>query len=420
MKIKSMDLTSRPVYNYLAVALLFIMAVFSPRISLAIPNQHLNPHPDVPAKISWQLKPGVPDNINHVHIEGANIVSMPNVGFKDAKDAWVAEAAWDDRYLRFQDTGTSETNGLWEKFGHGYIDPTYQPRYMFADDVPNDAQTRVTEAMLLWNTRAKDEGEQKRTAPDGTPLKTSVIFEKVVSGAKELLVDFIEGFQEIRDAVAEWVVSAKQIVGGLVGQVTTKTLVVESTPTVEIGVDWDDGLKPSDPNKRYWKISNDSLALNDPNKSWSVWTDSYDMGWSYDKTPEILFDDEDIDYMSPTGDKYEGDETDFLSLGLNLQDSWGEKISTNSLVDIYEADFYSIALHEWGHVIGLLHSNDGIMYTYSPFTFNHTHQFIDNDNAYGAAALYSIPSPEPSTLLLLCFGLGGIFAFGRKKLFKKE
>lgn len=420
MKIKVMELISQPAYRYLAVAFLFIVAVFLPRISLAIPNQHLNPHPDVPAKISWQHKPGVPNYINHVHIEDANIVSIPKVGFKDVKNAWVAESAWDDRYLRFQDTGTSETNGLWENFGHGYIDPTYKPRYMFANDVPNEAQALVTEAMLLWNTRAKEEGEQKRTAPDGTPLKTSVIFEKVVSGAKELLVDFIEGFEEIREAVAEWVVSTKQIVTGLIGKVTTKTLVFESTPTVAMRVDWDDGLGSSDPNKRYWKISNDTLALNDPNKLWSVWTDSYDMGWSFDKTPEILNNDVDIDYMSPTGDKYEGDEADFRSLGLNLIDSAEEKISADSLIDIYEADFYSVALHEWGHVIGLLHSNDGIMDAYSPFTFNHTHQFIDDDNAYGAAALYSIPSPEPSTLLLLCFGLGGIFACRRKKLFKKE
>lgn len=379
-----------------------LLIAFFPGVANAIPNQHLNPHPDDHPKISWQQKPGLPDNINHLHIEDVNMLVIPNTGFTHGNGEWVAEAAWDDRFLRFVDNAGG-SNGIWDRFGHGYIDPSFKPRYLFANDVPVGAQTLVNEAMTTWNIRAKDEGEKKRSTPDGTPLKTSVIFEKVTSGAHELFVDFMEGFEDVRDAVGEWIVSASQIVGYPAGQEpTTRTLLFEATPTSQFRA-----LQAG------WQLSVDGLPLGDPAKVYSSLTSPFPTSWSFDKTPGVLFDDHDFDYLAPDGTtQYEGNEPAFQGLGITISDTWGgyPAIAAQSTIDIYEADFFSITLHEWGHVIGLLHSSDGIMADDAPFTMNFISQSIDPDNAYGAAALYSIPVPAPLPIM----GIGSAFAFGRK------
>ena len=115
--------------------------------------------------------------------------------------------------------------------------------------------------------------------------------------------------------------------------------------------------------------------------------------------------------------QFEGNEAEFQALGLKVTDSWGGfTLNATDTFDIYEADFFSVALHEWGHVIGLLHSKDGLMAVDAPFTMNQLSQTIDNDNAFGAAALYSIPIPEPSSILGL-FAIGGL---GLTQLRKKR
>ncbi len=404
--------SSHSIMNARSILWAFFFISFSPSIAYAIPNQHLNPHPDDPGKISWQQKPGNPDDINHLHIEGVKISILPESGtnhdktwgFTHDNGKWGAEAAWDDRFLRYEDTAMGiGPNGAWDHFGHGYIDPSFRPRYIYANDVPQDAQAQVNEAMSTWNIRAKDEGEKKRTTPDGTPLKTSVIFEKVTSGAHELLVDFMDGFQDVGNAVAEWILSTAQIVGYPVGQVPTpRTLLFEATPTSQFRVSQAD-----------WQLSTDGRELGDPLKVYSALSSPFATNWSFDKTPNVLFDDLDFDYLAPDGiTEYEGDEKVFKDLGISITDEWGgyPALAAKSTIDIYEADFFSIALHEWGHVIGLIHSNGGIMKADAPFTMNFTSQAIDADNAYGAAALYSIPVPGPLPIL----GIGSAFAYSRK------
>lgn len=383
-----------------------------PGIANAIPNQHLNPHSDDPADISWQQDPlAVPDTTNHLHIEDVNITVLPGLGFAHNKGAgaenfdWGAEAAWDDRFLRFTDTASGR-NGLADRFGHGYIDPAFKPRYGFAADVPAGAKPLVDEAMSTWNERAKDEGEETRTTPAGNDLKTSVIFERVAAGARELLVDFMEGFQEIGNAAAEWILSATQVVGYPAADTpATRTLLFEATPTSIISA-----------SQAGWKVSTDGLALGNAAKVYSATTSNFATNWSFDKTPEVLFDDLDFDYQAPDGTQYEGNEAAFAALGITVRDNWGgfPALAATSTLDIFESDFFSVALHEWGHVIGLLHSNGGIMKSDAPFTLNHLTQTIDNNAAFGAAAMYSIPVtrnrtiPAPDSLILFGSGLIGL------------
>lgn len=72
--------SSHSIMNARSILWAFFFASFSPSIAYAIPNQHLNPHPDDPGKISWQQKPGNPDDINHLHIEGVKISILPESG----------------------------------------------------------------------------------------------------------------------------------------------------------------------------------------------------------------------------------------------------------------------------------------------------------------------------------------------------
>ncbi len=381
-----------------------LLAWALPLTAAATPNQHLNPHPDDAGKISWQQAPGTPNTTNHLHIEDVSITVLRNVGITHDNRSWVAESAWDDRFLRFVDTPAG-TNGAWDSFAHGYIDPLFRPRYLFANDVPAAAQTLVNDAMSTWNTRAKNEGEELRTTPDGTPLKTSVVFERVLSGAHELLVDFMEGFQNVTRAVGEWIVSTTQTAGYPPGQTpATKTLLFEATPTSQFTL-----------TTANWLLSTDGRPLGDPAKVYSDVSAPFATDWSFDKTPDILFNQQDVDYRGPDGTEYEGDEAAFAAFGVRIRDLWGgyPALVAGSTLDIYKSDLYSIALHEWGHVIGLLHSDDGLMAADAPFTMNHLSQTIDADNAFGAAALYSIPVPAPATGVLVMAGVLGMIAWRR-------
>lgn len=375
--------------SLLATAAIALMQFASP--VWAIPNTHLNPHPHDPGKIAFPAGPlPDPDAQNHTHVDGIGVTEVSGrMRDNAATPRWESTGAWDDRFYRDFDLGNTE-------YGHGYIDPDFRARYGFAGDVPAGAQGLIDMGLVDWDTAAKAQGQNSRTAPDGTPIKTSVVMQNVgVNPAvSDWTVDFIEGFEESNSAFAEWCFD------GCAGLVNPLTLVFEATPTNSLFFDG------SNNNNDNWMLRVDGGA----------WGTSYTetVGWSLDKTPALLGS-RDIDYKAPDNTIWEGTEAGFGAFNLDVTTNTFWDIGSPDNFLFYEMDFYTIALHELGHVIGLLHdpssaagAADSIMRTQIAFDVAFGPpllQTIDIDSAKGAAALYSISTPEPGTALLLSTGL---------------
>ena len=92
---------------------------------------------------------------------------------------------------------------------------------------------------------------------------------------------------------------------------------------------------------------------------------------------------------------------------MKVADSAGGAIINAADKPIVQADFISVALHEWGHIIGLDHvvPAAATMNAASPFTLGVLTRTIDVGSAKGGAVLYSIPIPEPASFLLVVIGV---------------
>ena len=85
----------------------------------------------------------------------------------------------------------------------------------------------------------------------------------------------------------------------------------------------------------------------------------------------------------------------------------GQNAEWTSLPEANEWDFFSVALHEVGHVLGLHHfaAGDGtnlMSAAAASFGIGETHRFIDTADLQGAIDLYSIP--EPASVMFMAFG----------------
>lgn len=84
-----------------------------------------------------------------------------------------------------------------------------------------------------------------------------------------------------------------------------------------------------------------------------------------------------------------------------------------------EYHFYSIGLHEIGHVVGLYHQtdlDDVMIWQFGTGPNGPAFGAIDQDSREGAYALYSIPVPEPVTVLGVFLGVSGVGAYIRRRV----
>lgn len=189
----------------------------------------------------------------------------------------------------------------------------------------------------------------------------------------------------IAAAIAEWrdaarAQSALRITEDGRGLVTGLNLVQAEGPQFEIRIGFFDGLREHTPDKAagLWLVSDAQ-----------IWTGSGLTVADLDTSPILAFDD-DINWL----------------------------FDTTRAPDANQLDFFTMALHELGHVFGLVHPlNDmpgNLMRTNIALEANdgHTLRRVDRSSANGAAELYTQPIPELSTfgqltagILLMAFAL---------------
>jgi hypothetical protein len=362
--------------SLVATLLLFVF----PGAASAIPNQALNPHSDAAADFSYiQDNTKKPDLTNHFHLplrdgESISVASdLDNYGLRSNK-GWVAHHVWDNNINRFEDTPDSNTDGrnaLLDKFAHGYIHSAHPVLYEFEENVPNPARPLLAEAFANWDAAAKAQSAGKQSG-GGKPLDTSIKFKEAAANqASQFYFRFSDSFQGARNAYAEWIVSDDRVALG--GGVATKSSMVFTT------------------NPSNFVRAPQGVTLKTAGTLVSSNTFSKSVGWSFDKTPDPI--EVDLQYVKD---------------GQTFESLPGEKLTTNALTQIdaadkilfYQMDFFTIALHEMGHVLGLQHpgdTSDNIMRPNIEYqaSWNAKLHTIDADSAYGAALLYSIPVPEP-------------------------
>jgi hypothetical protein len=357
----------------------------------AIPNQLLNPHSDAAADISYiQDNTKKPDETNHFHLplrtgEQLTLTDTTSSYSLQSNKGWEAHAVWDNAMYRWMDTPAEGDgkNALRDKFAHGYISPASFPRYAF-DEVPEMAKPLIAETFTEWNKSAKAQSAGK-TTPGGKALKTNIKFEPAGKGqASQLTFRFTDGLQgPPRNVYAEWV-SSQDRLGGKVTQ--TMTMYYQTDPTNFI-------------------LAPEGYAIKKKGSA-NAFGNTYGetVGWSFDKTPDVKVE-VDILYRRTS----DGMDLDALP-GQMLRTNTGLTIAADDKIKFYEMDFFTMALHETGHILGLQHTPGDPMNAImreniaAQASFGKKFPMIDENSAYGAALLYTIPVPEPGGWLTAAVG----------------
>lgn len=308
------------------------------------------PHPHDQGKLEFP-NPRPVTLLNHSHVGGIPVREVnpgtfgPGPHLVDdnavaASQTWRTYSTWDNRTYRNGDVAAGQP------YAHGFIEPTdaTRPRYLFEPSVPvaNLAAIRAafTSIWQSWRNAAQAEGQNTRTTPDGTRLVTALSFRESLAGdtgGKEIDVLF-----DNPPSFGVW-------------SPTAQTLRFQTTPTVNVFVSNGSGAA----NTAGWQVSNNNGVTFGPSVSIAL-------PWNFTSgapTNAGVPNGGDLDYKcvnvagcgggSVDGQIFEGNEGTFPAL--TIADSAGGAQIPATNTPIVQADFISVALHEWGHIIGLDH-----------------------------------------------------------------